>query len=155
MSCTVGIQQQVTSTFHRMSRGMQNPNFHITHRKNLIVFSNDAIKRWRCRWSKDDGSACLLTQIQMTTHKIRVEVCLKNIFKHNAVLFHTIQIGLNLTQWINDNSFSSTLNIISALRQTTSINLLYFHSLLFSLMGLKGPYLCCSSENPSAYGPKG
>src|SRR6187402_3847710 len=63
----------------------------------------------------------------MSTYEIGVEMCFKNILDFAFILIGPVDIRLHFSQWINNGDFSITFNIICTLRQTTCVNLFYFH----------------------------
>ena len=110
-----------------MTRSMKNNNANCSNFELLPIFCYNSFKLWASCWSIDDWSSCLRRKRQVTTHKISVEVCFKNVFDLGIILFSNVNVWLYFAKWIDDRNFSIRLNVISPLSKTTGVNLFYFH----------------------------
>ena len=77
--------------------------------------------------TKNDLCAGLFNKVEMTAHKIGVKMGFKYVFDLRLVFFGPVNIGLYLTQGVEDGSFTIALHIISGMCQATCIDLFNFH----------------------------
>src|SRR6478672_6134866 len=98
-----------------MSWRMKNFEADLSYSKFLFIFCDVGIKRGICFRTIDNCPPCSPGKVYMTRYKIRMKMRFKDIFYSCIVNLCFLNIWGDLSQWIYDNSFIFTLDVISPL----------------------------------------